>query len=464
MDSPKKALRGAGGYDGRVVVDAGANATLAINAATSHRLFNERGGAEAALAAVEVTKSALALARSAEVANLDRAEELLRETERLLRHAQNLETIGALAGGIAHDFNNHLSVILSYGELLLEELKPDEPMRADVAEICKAGQDAAELARQVIVFSRQHVSELEVLDLNDVLTSVGKMLQRIIGADVALVSVPARPLGMVRVDRGSMEQVILNLVVNARDAMPTGGMLTMETANVRLDEDFVADHRGMRTGLHVMLAVTDTGIGMDRETQARTLDPIFTAKEKGTALGLATAFGLVQESGGSIGVHSEPGKGTTIKVYLPQVDASLDEFRSLPPATNLHGSETILLVENEEQVRAVARTILRKKGYHVIEARNVGEALMHSDQHPGAIDLLLTEVVMPQMSGPMLARKLAMRRPHMKVLCMSGYTDDSSVRHGVREARLACLQKPVTPESLTIKVREVLDTPRRSSE
>jgi PAS domain S-box-containing protein len=385
-------------------------------------------------------------------------------TERLrleeqLRQSQKMEAVGRLAGGVAHDFNNVLSVILSYGEMMLGEMKPGERMRTDVEEIRKAGKRAADLTRQLLMFSRQQVLEPKVLDLNDVLTSMDNMLQRILGADVDLVSLPTQPLGRVRVDPSSMEQVIMNLVVNARDAMPTGGKLTMETGNVVLDEGYARTHLGVKPGPHVMLAVTDTGTGIDKTTLARIFEPFFTTKEsgKGTGLGLSTVFGIVQQSGGSVWVYSELGKGTSFKVYLPRVDAPVEAARSIEPPTTLRGSETILLVEDDDQVRAVARSILRKSGYLIIEARNAGEALLHSETHPGTIHLLLTDVVMPQMSGPELAKRLASARRDMKVLCMSGYTDDSIVRHGVLREQIAFIQKPITPASLTTRVREVLE-------
>ena len=395
-----------------------------------------------------------------EQAARERAEESLRQSQEQLRQAQKMEAVGRLAGGVAHDFNNVLSVIMSYGELLLGDLKPADPMRACVEEIHKAGARAAGLTKQLLMLSRQQVVAPRVIELHEVLASMDKMLQRILGEDVELVSVPPKaPAGRIKADPSHIEQVILNLVVNARDAMPTGGKLTIETANVVLDQDYALSHLPAKAGPHVMLAVSDTGIGMDRETQARIFEPFFTTKEvgRGTGLGLSTVFGIVQQSGGHIWVYSEPGKGTTFKVYLPRVDADLDVARPMAAPATLRGTETILLVEDEEQVRAIVLNILRRQGYRVLEARNAGEALLHSEGHGGTIDLLLSDVVMPQMSGPALAKRLAGARPDMKVLCMSGYTDDSIVRHGVLESGVAFLQKPVTPASLATKVREVLD-------
>lgn len=396
---------------------------------------------------------------SLDITEEKRAVARLRRTEEQLRQAQKMEAIGRLAGGVAHDFNNLLSIILSYGEMALRDLKPSEPMRADLQEITNAGRRASDLTRQLLMFSRQRVVEPKVLNLNDVLASMDKMLQRILGADVDLVSRPAQSLGKVRVDSSGIEQVIMNLVVNARDAMPTGGKLTMETGNVVLDESYTRDHFGATPGPHVMLAVSDTGSGMDKTTLARIFEPFFTTKPvgKGTGLGLSTVFGIVQQSGGNIWVYSEPGKGTTFKVYLPTVDAEVDEVVEVARPGDLRGTETVLLVEDDDQVRTVAASILRKNGYYVIDARNAGEALLVAEKHPTKIHLLLTDVVMPQMSGPELAKRLASARPDMRVLCMSGYTDDSIVRHGVIEAHLAYLQKPFTPDSLARKVRQVLD-------
>ena len=388
-----------------------------------------------------------------------RAADAIADLEKQFRQAQKMEAVGRLAGGVAHDFNNVLSVILSYGEMLLEDLEPIDPLRTHIEEIHKAGMRAADLTRQLLLFSRQQVLEPRVVDLNDVLASMDRMLQRILGADVDLVSLPTPALGRVRVDPTSVEQVIMNLVVNARDAMPTGGKLTMETANVVLDEAYAQSHLGVCAGRYVMLAVTDTGSGIEKETLGRIFEPFFTTKGsgKGTGLGLSTVFGVVQQSGGSIWVYSEVGKGTTFKIYLPRVDAVVDVVRSAEPPTTLRGSETILLVEDDDQVRVVARGILRRGGYNVIDAHNPGEALLSAEEYRGTIHLLLSDVVMPQMSGPALAKRLASMRPEMKVLCMSGYTDDSIVRHGVLDARIAFVQKPITPDALMAKVREVLD-------
>jgi two-component system cell cycle sensor histidine kinase/response regulator CckA len=395
-----------------------------------------------------------------EVAQRERAESALRQTEEQFRQAQKMEAVGRLAGGVAHDFNNVLSVILSYGEMMLEALKEDDPMHGDVEEVLKAAKRAADLTKQLLMFSRQQVLEPKVLDLNEVLGGMAKMLRRLVGEDVELSMATAAALGTVRADRGSIEQIVMNLAVNARDAMPRGGKLTIETANVVLDEAFAREHLGAKAGPAVLLAVSDSGTGMDRATQARIFEPFFTTKEqgKGTGLGLSTVFGIVQQSGGSIWVYSEVGVGSTFKVYLPVTGTGTvaEPHATQPPAT-LRGSETILLVEDEEQVRAVARGILKRQGYRVVVAQSAGEALLLCESHEGAIDLLLSDVVMPRMSGPELARRLAALRPGMKILCMSGYTDDAVVRHGALEAGIAFIQKPFTPDSLTRKVRDVLD-------
>jgi two-component system, cell cycle sensor histidine kinase and response regulator CckA len=380
--------------------------------------------------------------------------------ESQLRQSQKMEAVGRLAGGIAHDFNNILSVILTCGEFLLEDMKAVDPGRADVEDICKAATRAAALTRQLLMFSRQQVLDPRVLDLAAVADSMESMLRRVLGEDIELVLGSDAPKGRVRADPGSIEQVLMNLVVNARDAMPTGGKLSIWTRNEILGESFSPSEGqiGATRGRHVVLSVTDTGTGMDAATQARIFEPFFTTKEvgKGTGLGLSTVFGIVQQSGGQIRVRSEPGNGTTFSIYLPQVDEVADAPATRPKAA-LDGSETIMLVEDEEQVRAVARNVLQRHGYHVIEMRSGQDALAYCQSHPAPIDLLLTDVVMPQMSGPELAHQLSSVRPALAVLCMSGYTDDSIVRHGFLQADLAFLHKPFTAESLTRRVREVLD-------
>ncbi|MEO6600707.1 MAG: GAF domain-containing protein [Polyangiaceae bacterium] len=388
------------------------------------------------------------------------AEKALKLSEEQLRQSQKMEAVGRLAGGIAHDFNNLLSVILSYGDLIAAELGPSTPVSADIAEIRKAALTAADLTRQLLVFTRQQVVAPRVLDLNGVLSGMDRMLRRILGEDVDLVTRVAPDKSLARVDPSSVEQVVMNLAINARDAMPTGGQLTIETSHVELDDEYIRHHLGSSPGPHVMIAVSDTGRGMDRATQARIFEPFFTTKGvgKGTGLGLSTVFGIAQQAGGSVWVYSELGKGATFKVYFPRVDDEAAPVRPSTPPVTFQGSETILLVEDQEQVRNVALSILRRHGYRVLVAQSAPEALALCDSEPGVIDLLLTDVVMPQLSGAELAKRVALSRPDIKVLCMSGYTDDSVIRHGVLQNDMPFLQKPFTPESLAHKVREVLTT------
>ena len=379
-----------------------------------------------------------------------------------LRQAQKMEAVGRLAGGIAHDFNNLLTAIFGYSDLLGEELPPESPAREDLKEIRTAATRAAALTRQLLAFSRQQVLQPVVLNMNDVVQNLENMLQRVLGEDVELETHRAPDLGNVKADPGQLEQVILNLAVNARDAMPTGGKLTIETSNVSLSGDYAAAHRPVAPGEYIMLAVSDSGVGMDETVKTRLFEPFFTTKGvgAGTGLGLATVYGIVKQSGGYIWVYSEPGHGATFKVYFPRVEAPVDEVKQAPlPAVNLGGTETILLAEDEELLRPLARELLVRLGYRVIEATNAAEALDLARAHPAEIHLLVSDVVMPGQSGLQLARQLATERPQMKVLYMSGYTDEAIVRHGLLDPGTNFLQKPFTPTVLARKVREVLDAP-----
>jgi PAS domain S-box-containing protein len=397
---------------------------------------------------------------STDITARKRAEAALRRSEEQLRQAQKMEAIGNLAGGVAHDFNNLLSIILGYSSLLLQDMEPGAARRSNVEEIERAGMRAAALTQQLLAFSRKQMLQPRILRLSDVVAGIGSLLRRLIGENIELTVGGNPELGCINADPNSIEQIIMNLTVNSRDAMPRGGRLIIETADVDVDPAQAAE-AGALPGPYVMLAVTDNGIGMDRETQAKIFEPFFTTKEvgKGTGLGLATVFGIVQQSGGWISVESEPGRGTTFRVYLPRTDGDVESEAASgqPVPVALEGTETILLVEDEENVRALVRTILQRYGYQVIEAQTGGDALLVSERHAGVIDLLLTDVIMPHISGPQLAKRLG--GLVLKVLYMSGYTEDSMVRQGVVDASIALLQKPVSPEALVRKVREVLDSP-----
>jgi two-component system cell cycle sensor histidine kinase/response regulator CckA len=380
--------------------------------------------------------------------------------EEQFRQSQKMEALGQLAGGMAHDFNNLLTVIHGYSDLAMERLETDNPLYQDMEQIKKAGHRAAALTRQLLVFSRKQVLRPTVLDPNAVISDLGKMLPRLIGEDVILRADLAPDAGNIKADRGQIEQVIMNLVINARDAMSSGGQLTIETQNVDLTEEYVRQHAGSSPGSYVMLAVTDTGIGMDAQTKARIFEPFFTTKEAGTGtgLGLSTVYGIVQQSGGSIWVYSEVGRGTTFKVYLPRVgnDPQRSQRTSMTTAT-ISGTETVLVTEDDEMVRALTSRVLSAQGYRVLEATDGAAAISIAEQHPNAIDLLITDIVMPGMSGRELADRLGKLRPGLKVLFMSGYTDKAIVHQQVLDENTPFIQKPFAPQALANKVREVLD-------
>ncbi|PYO96181.1 MAG: hypothetical protein DMD61_14495 [Gemmatimonadetes bacterium] len=383
-----------------------------------------------------------------------------RQLEEQLRQSQKMEAVGQLAGGIAHDFNNLLTAILGSTQLLLNNMPSGDPRREDAEEVRHAGLRAAELTRQLLAFSRRQVLAPKVLELNVVVGNMDRMLRRLLGEDVELVTSLDPTAGAVNADPGQLEQVLLNLAVNARDAMPGGGRLSIETTRLALHEEHLERRHRLPPGDYACLVVTDTGVGMDEATQAHLFEPFFTTKEvgKGTGLGLATVYGIVKQSGGYIWVYSEPRRGTTVKVYLPRVPGASEAPAPAPPARAARGgNETVLLVEDAAPVRALARRSLEACGYRVLDASDGPSALELSARHAAGIDLLVTDVVMPGMSGRELAERLAPQRPEMKVLYTSGYTDDAMVRQGVLNAGVAFLQKPFVPDMLARKVREVLD-------
>ena len=384
-----------------------------------------------------------------------------RDLEAQLRQAMKMEAVGRLAGGVAHDFNNLLTVISGYTELLLESAGPEaSSSRERAKQIREAAQRAASLTRQLLAFSRQQVLQPRKLNLNTVVSDMEKMLRRLIGEDVEVKTVLAENLGFVEVDPSQIEQVLMNLAVNARDAMPHGGLLTLETANVQLDNAYKTQHDYVVPGNYVLLTVSDTGLGISAEVRARIFEPFFTTKEagKGTGLGLSTVYGIVKQSGGYIEVYSEPGLGTSFKIYLPWLAPSGEETgKKAEVAAHNRGSETILLAEDNEQLRELAVLVLRSRGYRVLPAANSEEVDAICRREKGKIDLLLTDVVMPRINGTEIAKRVAQQRPGIRVLFMSGYTTDSTVHHGLLETGVAFLQKPFTPAALAAKVREVLD-------
>ncbi len=391
------------------------------------------------------------------------AEEALRGLQAQFLQAQKMEAIGSLAGGVAHDFNNLLTVILSYAGFMAEALRDGDPVKDDLLEVQRAGERAVALTRQLLAFSRKQVLQPEVLSLNQIASGLENMLQRILGEDIELRQTLAPELGLTLADPGQLEQVLMNLVVNARDAMPRGGTLTIATANVELDAQEATLRGELPPGPYVQLAVTDTGTGMDEATRSRIFEPFFTTKEKGkgTGLGLSTAYGIVKQSRGHIGVASALGRGTTVTIHLPRERAA-GAARSVKPAARsplVRGSETILVVEDQDALRKVVQRALEAAHYRVLTAADGDEGLLTSARHPGEIDLVLTDVVMPRMSGSVLAQQLATQRPNLNVLYMSGYNDDAVVNHGVADVGMKFLAKPFTADELVRKVREVLDSP-----
>jgi PAS domain S-box-containing protein len=395
-----------------------------------------------------------------DITERNRLEAALLESEEQLRQSQKLEAIGQLAGGVAHDFNNLLTAINGYSALALRRLGEEHPIASYLEEIKKAGDRAANLTRQLLAFGRKQLLQPLSLNLNDVVKDMSKMLRRLIGENIDFVAKLSPDLKQIKADPGQVEQVLVNLVVNARDAMPSGGTLTIETANAQLDGAYASKHIGVNPGRYIMLAVSDTGIGMDQGTQLRIFEPFFTTKEKGkgTGLGLSTVYGIVRQSGGNVWVYSEPQHGTSFKIYLPQIDAGVGGDGA-PAALSIikRGSETVLLVEDEDMVRNLATELLKENGYTVLEASGGEEAIRLCRNHKEPIHLLITDVVMPKMSGKDVARRLQMVHPESRVLFMSGYTDEAIVHHGIVDSHIAFIQKPFSETALMQKIRDVLD-------
>ncbi len=402
------------------------------------------------------------LAMILDITERRRLEEERRKLEQQLLQAQKMESVGRLAGGVAHDFNNHLTVINGYCLLLLRRLKDEGPLREPLEEIRKAGERAAELTRQLLAFSRKQVMEPKVINLNSIVSDSERMLRRLIGEDIKVVLELDAGLGMVMADPGQLAQVLMNLAVNARDAMPAGGRMTIETQNVELDEAYAATHSNVQPGKYAMLSISDTGVGMSEETMQRIFDPFFTTKPQGsgTGLGLAMVYGIVRQMGGWIWVYSELGKGSTFKVYFPLTGQEIETGVPVSEPDSLGGTETVLVVEDNREVRRLAVEVLRGYGYTVLEAGGGEEALDAAGQYAGSIDLLITDVVMPGMTGRELANRLKLIRPHVQVLYTSGYTANVIAHQGVLDPGVEYLPKPFTPVQLVTKLRKILGPPR----
>ncbi|MEP6687661.1 MAG: ATP-binding protein, partial [Gemmatimonadales bacterium] len=394
-----------------------------------------------------------------DISGRKRGEELLRQSQEQLRQAQKMEAVGRLAGGVAHDFNNLLSAILSYSEMVLDDLPPDHVSREDVEQIRQAGSRAAELTHQLLAFSRRQLLQPRIVDLNTIVAGVDRMLRRVIGEDIELRAVLAPRLGHTRADAGQLEQVLMNLAVNARDAMPNGGILTITTANAEVGGRTAARRPQLQAGGYVTLTVRDTGVGMSQDVQERIFEPFFTTKGPGhgTGLGLSTVYGIVAQTGGQVFVTSEPGAGSTFTIYLPTHSDDIELAPQLPPRPAAKGGETVLLVEDETLVRQLTHEILRRNGYRVLEAADGAEALGVVRHYDGEIDLLLTDVVMPRMSGHELVELARPLRPAMSILYVSGYSEEAIARQGQLTEGIELLPKPFTPGVLTAKIRELLD-------
>ncbi|HSW37899.1 MAG TPA: ATP-binding protein [Acidobacteriota bacterium] len=385
----------------------------------------------------------------------------LKRLEIQYQQAQKMEAIGLLAGGIAHDFNNLLNVINGYTELALENIGADDPARGDLENVINAGRQAASLTSQLLAFSRKQIRQAEIMDLNEIVDEMSSMLHRVLGEDIELVTITQPDSGLVSADHGQVQQIIMNLAVNARDAMPNGGKLTIETGNIDFDEEYVRTHPLVKSGRFILLAISDNGMGMDAETQSHLFEPFFTTKIKGhgTGLGLSTVYGIVKQNNGFIWVYSEPGKGTTFKIYFPRVEGKTRAHAAgKTMESDLQGSETILLVEDDEAVMRLTSRILGERGYNVLAASNGMEALTKAGEYAGRIDLVLTDVVMPEISGKELVSKIEAVRPGCKTLYISGYTDNAIIRHGILNSDIAFLQKPFAVDDLARKVREVLNS------
>lgn len=391
-----------------------------------------------------------------------RTEQALENSEEQLRQSLKMDALGRLAGGVAHDFNNILTTIIGRGELAMRSLPKGDAVRSSIEEIQRSAGRAADLTRQLLAFSRKQILEPKHLDLNVVVDNMEKMLRRLIGEDIEFVVVKARDLGLIQGDPGQIDQVIMNLVINARDAMPNGGKVTIETANVHLEEAYARNHAEVQPGEHVMLAVSDIGCGIDEATRDRIFEPFFTTKgkDKGTGLGLSTVYGIVKQSRGHIWVYSEVGHGSSFKIYLPRVHGVVEKApQPAEPPASCRGSEVVLLVEDEPDLRELAREILEDAGYDVLDAGNGEDAVRIRQRHEGPIHLMVSDVVMPHMNGPEIYERIAPVCPGLRVLFMSGYTDTGIVQNGALEQGVPFIQKPFTPDALVKKVRAVLDAP-----